>query len=625
MHYDENYNNDTNGTSIPLNPMELIMNQSSISNKKQQIIVFLQGLLQLIDHNSESLKIRIEKSIEKLQSLRFQVAIVGEFSSGKSSFLNALFEQEVLPTALEECTAVITRLRQAKQPEMTITVRYKNGKTQSITEQELEQVLTFESNNSASIHDVEILLPTANIFYEDVDFIDTPGVNDPDGKGDEITLQWLPQSDAIIFLTHCEQSFKKSEMAFLQHQVSQQDAGRFIFVIHAADLIENDADFKALQTRFQDLLQEKYPTSKAYFVSSHQALDALEEGNLEELASSGIPTIRKEIEQLILRETGEKQIQQWQNISLQFRDEIEKILTTNLRNIEIEEDLRQSIVQRKKDSIVHAQKEHQILKQMLNQGIQNIRNSTDQLINEKTSTIRKELNQIKDSDAQQVFQNAQNLTQDNSRELISQLQSQTRGQINELQQMMSQRVAKLLGDIESDFSTVSNVPMIQNLNWSSLVQVNTTVEEVERRERDYDYSSNDNNTLFGAGAGAFIGAAILGPFGFFAGAMMGTAIANDSSARSFWRTVKETVSITRASGDQTAQAIQSQVQHSAHQALYQVEQRMQMEIDSIIHEKLNNIEEQIALFEQQQQNHVVDLVDSTTLQKKIQYLQSLHF
>ena len=52
----------------------------------------------------------VENSYANANSKEFSIAIVGEFSVGKSSFVNALLSREIVPVSAKPCTAAITRI-----------------------------------------------------------------------------------------------------------------------------------------------------------------------------------------------------------------------------------------------------------------------------------------------------------------------------------------------------------------------------------------------------------------------------------------------------------------------------------------------------------------------------------
>ena len=597
--------------------METVHEKCHLLQKKIECLLVILGREQLnVQH-------RLCEVRDRLENLCFHVAVVGEYSTGKSSFLNAILQKEVLPTALEECTAVVTRIRHDDAEGIRIESIDQAGQRQSVAEDALFDVLTFSSAEQ-TLEEVLIHTPFAGEFEKKVDFVDTPGVNDPSMKGDEVTLKWLPKADAIIFLTHCMQAFKKSEIDFLRTYVSKQDVSRFLFVIHASDLIEQEEDRIAIKNRFLENVGEAFSQSPLFFVSSHQALDGIEENDSELFRASGLPAVQSAIRNIIMQERGDKQLQVFEKQIDLLKEDILQYLQTQLRSVTVEEELREKIVTRKKRSIERAKEEQVVLHENLRVGIQAIQEYMNQQVSQQLEVLRNDLHALSDDDKQVLLRRAQEKTQDHIRSLNRFVQEELRTKIHGLQHDLSRRIFRLLGEIDSDFSDVLPEPI--HIDWRDLVAIHTTTEEIERKERDYTLErSSDNATWFGLGTGAMLGAALLGPLGFLAGAAMGGACGNEFSGgyRSFWRTIKEKVQVNRANGSETAKAIQGQMKSSLAYSLKAIHMRMTAEIDVVIHNKLEDVRQRIMQFENQQQEHVQDLVAQELLRQKIQQIHEI--
>src|SRR5580698_11357262 len=80
---------------------------------------------------ARSLKERIDRDlVHKLEEDRFHLVVVGEFNHGKTTFVNALLGQSVLPVGVTPTTATIHHLKYAETPEATVA--YSSGKRESI-------------------------------------------------------------------------------------------------------------------------------------------------------------------------------------------------------------------------------------------------------------------------------------------------------------------------------------------------------------------------------------------------------------------------------------------------------------------------------------------------------------
>src|ERR1700744_202775 len=100
--------------------------------RKVDVTVALQELGEIATSlGAKSLKDRLDRElVKKLEEDRFHLVVVGEFNHGKTTFVNALLGEAVLPTGVTPTTAAIHHLRFAEVPEATIVSA--NGKRQSL-------------------------------------------------------------------------------------------------------------------------------------------------------------------------------------------------------------------------------------------------------------------------------------------------------------------------------------------------------------------------------------------------------------------------------------------------------------------------------------------------------------
>lgn len=103
------------------------------------------GLLQIVE--------------DKLQHSQFHLAVLGQFKRGKSSFINALLNQAVLPTGVVPLTSVITILHWG--PQIAIKVIYRNCTDEPVSPDNLHQLVTERGNpgNRLGVSRVEIEYP----------------------------------------------------------------------------------------------------------------------------------------------------------------------------------------------------------------------------------------------------------------------------------------------------------------------------------------------------------------------------------------------------------------------------------------------------------------------------------
>jgi GTP-binding protein EngB required for normal cell division len=166
---------------------------------------------------------------------RFNLAVVGQFKRGKSSLMNAIVGREVLPTGLLPLTSAITSLCYGPQ-EKLILRRQGWSLPQEIAVADLADYVTEHGNpgNVKGVLEARLELPV-NFLRRGLHFVDTPGIGSFRQENTATTYAFLPQADAVIFVTSVEAPLSEAEVAFLQD--IRQYVSKVFFVANKIDLL----------------------------------------------------------------------------------------------------------------------------------------------------------------------------------------------------------------------------------------------------------------------------------------------------------------------------------------------------------------------------------------------------
>ncbi len=170
----------------------------------------------------------VGKISHKLQSQRFRVAVVGEFSQGKSTLLNALLGEELQPVRAIPCSGVITTLRYGKRKQ--VICRYKDGRQEEISIDEYKTKASIPKaaavNNygdelaSSEIEELIFEHPDLELCKSGVEILDSPGLNEhPDRTA--ITEKLLKNTDAALFLTNASRLLPERERDLIEYVRTQ--------------------------------------------------------------------------------------------------------------------------------------------------------------------------------------------------------------------------------------------------------------------------------------------------------------------------------------------------------------------------------------------------------------------
>ena len=209
-----------------------------------------------ISQGMEKLAKSLQDNIDVILSGEFEVVVVGEFSSGKSTFLNALMREKYLPSYTKETTATINYLRNASESEYPGVAYFYDGRTEILPSLDYDVVAQYVSTKNKTMK-VEENISHLDLYLDSpflenkVTLIDSPGLNGmKEGLGD-ITDSQIRRSHAVIFMFSAEQSGKRSEFEYLKKVKDQVDT--VFLVLNKIDCIK-ESEHETVEDKIQDLI-----------------------------------------------------------------------------------------------------------------------------------------------------------------------------------------------------------------------------------------------------------------------------------------------------------------------------------------------------------------------------------
>ena len=194
-----------------------------------------------------------------------KVAITGQFSSGKSTFLNALLSKSILPTGITPVTSKVNYIRYGD--ELKICIRYKDGRDEY---QSVENIANFTDQRSV-VQEIEYLTLFAPLeLLKDIVFVDTPGLNSQAHSDTTTTQRVLKEVDGIIWLSLIDNAGKLSEAEVLDEYLNEYQS-KSLCVLNQKDKFTPEQVSQTTQyvkDRFSKYFSEVIP------ISAKQALDS---------------------------------------------------------------------------------------------------------------------------------------------------------------------------------------------------------------------------------------------------------------------------------------------------------------------------------------------------------------
>jgi GTPase Era involved in 16S rRNA processing len=199
------------------------------------------------------------------------VTVMGEFSSGKSSFVNAFIGADVAPTGITPTTATINVVRYGRERGGRIVAG--DGSALELEWDALMAHLRALTPAAARATDrVEILVPLPQL--EKINIVDTPGLNSIQPEHEATARAFIAKADAVVWVFTAAQGGKASEKKALA--TIRAEGKRVLGVLNKADQLTADErkeviDF--ISTELGELVEAIVP------VSAREAMASAETGN----------------------------------------------------------------------------------------------------------------------------------------------------------------------------------------------------------------------------------------------------------------------------------------------------------------------------------------------------------
>ncbi len=267
---------------------------AALRESEIRLLTDIGATLAEMGENAQEDRRRLLDVAQDLRDMFFLVVIIGEFNAGKSTFINGLLGDTLLPMGITPTTEVIELIRYGEKFDRTPVVR--------------------EDGIREWTH--------PNTGAPGVALVDTPGAGSVFQKHERIAKSFLHRSDLVIFVVSAKRAFAETERLYLE--LAKNYGKKVILVVNQIDLLqprEQTEVRRFIERQVEELLDMR---PLLFMVSAKEALTAARGGqvvgdpggleavraHLRGVFSEAPPAKQKLLAQLDL---GERLIKQYQD------------------------------------------------------------------------------------------------------------------------------------------------------------------------------------------------------------------------------------------------------------------------------------------------------------------------
>ncbi|MCA9567163.1 MAG: dynamin family protein [Myxococcales bacterium] len=285
---------------------------------------------------------QLRKAAARARQGRFVVLLLGCFSSGKSTLLNALLGRPVLPVKVNPCTAILTEVVHGEEP--GVEVRHHDGRVDTHTIEDFlrEYQLQTASEDTAGdevsdrfggVDRAVVRWPLA-LLQNGVVLLDTPGLDD-DPTRTARTLASLPDADAVIFTLSANRFLTDLERRTLTRDLLPLGLTNLFFPTTMVDLLDAiaddpEAELANLRSRADEFLGG-LATDRFFPLDARGALHARWDRTTQAarvppdedaLVATGLEAFEDALERFLIEERGAAQLAHLHATAVRIRDDL---------------------------------------------------------------------------------------------------------------------------------------------------------------------------------------------------------------------------------------------------------------------------------------------------------------
>jgi GTPase SAR1 family protein len=284
---------------------------------RAELIDMVDELHRVIDGiGHRSLVTTIDELRDRVASDTFRVLVAGEFNAGKSTTINAMLGQLVLPSGATPTTAVLSVVRWGDEARAYLyeTDRESgtglNSTPLPIDVTELGAYVTVgASDGTVNKWGLAEIYWPLEFCRRGVEIVDSPGLNDS-AEHSQITFDYVNKADAVVFVFSALQALTETERRVVDQQLRLFSHDNMFCLVNRINQVEEADEAAAVVNDLRTRLKEYWAVgeNRVFFVNSKGALRGRADGQPALVEASGMLAFERSLEQFLATERGRVKI-----------------------------------------------------------------------------------------------------------------------------------------------------------------------------------------------------------------------------------------------------------------------------------------------------------------------------
>lgn len=257
----------------------------------------------------------IQRAADNLRTGTYRLMVMGDMKRGKSTLLNALIGENLLPSDVNPCTALLTVLRYGSKKQITLHFKESEKAPETISLETFKADYTIDPAESKRLaaqgqeafpHIAQVVVEYPLPWLQQgIELVDTPGLNDTEARNDQV-LSYLSDAQAVLFVLDATQPLTLDEQRYLKNYLKESGLSLF-FIVNGWDRIQAnliDPEDSAALAEAEAKVREVFSRNLRDFAQSERMLDGELASDLRVFEVSALQALRSRLRGQPLTDSG---------------------------------------------------------------------------------------------------------------------------------------------------------------------------------------------------------------------------------------------------------------------------------------------------------------------------------
>lgn len=345
-----------------------------------------------------------EHSVRERKDDPFTLVVCGEFKRGKSSLINAILKEDVVPVNVTTETVTLNKISYGPHSNEAVL---SGGRRLQLTDDELAREFLEQKMEQIGEHILTLEIKRPIEMLRTINIIDTPGLGDALKDFSELVDYSLQQADAVIYVFSANYPLSRTEQLFLKSRILPQKYTDLFLVANYSDCLPDADGYQRMQDLLMQRIQGLLPGKAPLMLSAldERCIQCGEERpnpELQDILSEAFVQFRTQLETLITQKKHMVLPNRMQRLVSAMAEDLSEMLHVMESGLDMSEQEAQAAIERMNQQCDRQQSEQADVQKKIAEQIQDMQATCHVWIEDLLNKMEAELDKLSSASAEDL-------------------------------------------------------------------------------------------------------------------------------------------------------------------------------------------------------------------------------